>query len=95
MFHPKWFDTSYDPKIGDVVLFLKSSKEFDKQYQFGIISGTKTSRDGKIRQIEVKYQNHNENVTRTTERGVQHIVVVHPIGELDIIHELNSIAPQH
>ena len=41
MFHPKWFDSNYDPKIGDVVLFLKSSKEFDKQYQFGIISDKK------------------------------------------------------
>ena len=95
MFHPKWFDSNYDPKIGDVVLFLNWSKEFDKKYQFGIISDKKESRDGKIREIEVQYQNSNEAIKRKTSRGVRDVVVVHPIGELDIIRELNNVASQY
>ena len=38
---PKWFRSDGDLKKGDVVLFLKSDKEFDKQYQFGMISDIK------------------------------------------------------
>ena len=34
---PKWFKSDRDPKVGDVVLFLKSDREFDKQYQYGLI----------------------------------------------------------
>jgi hypothetical protein len=90
MDHPKWFDSSRDCKIGDVILFLKSDKEFDKQYQYGLIVSMKISRDGKIREIEVEYQNSTENVKRTTNRGVREVVLVHPVGELGIIRELNS-----
>ena len=50
---PKWFRSDRDLKKGDVVLFLKSDKEFDKQYQFGMISDIKISRDLKIRQVEM------------------------------------------
>ena len=59
MIQPKWFNSDRDPKKGDVILFLKSDKEFNKKYQYGIISDLKVSRDGKIRQIEIEYQNHH------------------------------------
>ena len=49
MFQPKWFQSDRDPNVGDVVLFLKSDKEFAKIYQYGIISDLKVSRDQKIR----------------------------------------------
>ena len=45
MFQPKWFKSDRDPKVGDVVLFLKSDREFDKQYQYGLIKDLKISRD--------------------------------------------------
>ena len=38
---PKWFRSDKDLKKGDIVLFLKSDKEFDKQHQFGTISDIK------------------------------------------------------
>ena len=37
MHHPKWFNNDKDAMVGDVVLFLKSDREFDRQYQYGII----------------------------------------------------------
>ena len=95
MTHPKWYDSSRDSKIGDIVLFLKSEKEFDKQYQYGIIRGIKASRDGKIRQIDIEYQNHNETVKRFTNRGVREVVVIHPVDEMSIIRQINGMYLQY
>ena len=49
MHQPKWFKSDIDPKVGDVVLFLKSDREFNKIYQFGVITDLKTSRDSSSR----------------------------------------------
>ena len=92
MSQPKWFKSDRDSKVGDIVLFLKSNKEFDRQYQYGIITNVKVSRDGRIREVEVQYQNHNENFKRSTNRGVRKIVVVHPVDELDVVRELNLVS---
>lgn len=92
MFQPKWFRSDRDPKVGDVVLFLKSEKEFEKLYQYGIICDLKVSRDHKIRQIEIEYQNVNESTKRRTTRGTREVVVIHPVNELGLVRELNTLA---
>ena len=73
-------------------MFLKSEREFDKQYQYGIICDVKKSRDGKIRQVDIEYQNHTEKTKRVTNRGTRDIVVIHPVGEIGIIRELNILS---
>ena len=90
MKRPKWFVNDRNMAVGDVVLFLKSDKVFDKQYQYGIVAGLKTTRDGRIRTVDVEYQNHQENCRRTTTRGVRELVVVHPVDEIGVNAELNS-----
>ena len=92
MHHPKWFKSDVDPKVGDVVIFLKSDKEFEQIYQYGIIVGRKISRDGKIRELEIEYQNHIENVKRRVPRGTREVVVIHPVGELGLLRDLNALA---
>ena len=92
MFHPKWFKSDSDPREGDVVLFLKSDKEFQKLYQYGIITFCKRSRDGKIREVEIEYRNLTEHVKRRTTRGTREVVIIHPLGELGMIRELNILA---
>ena len=92
MKHPKWFRSDVDPKVGDIILFLKSEKEFESIYQYGVITDLKASRDGKIRQVEIEYQNHNEQVKRKTNRGTREICVIHPFEELGLIRELNILA---
>ena len=91
MLQPKWFNSDRDSKVGGVVLFLKSDKEFGKQYQYGIITKTKISRDGKIREIEIEYHNHNENKKRCTIRGVRGVVVFHHIDEIGMMRELINL----
>ena len=91
---PKWFKTDRNIRVGDVVLFTKSDKEFEKIYHYGIIIATFESKDGLIRVVEVQYQNSNENVKRTTKRCVRELIVVHPVDELGIQAELDDFAEQ-
>ena len=87
----KWHKTDQVINIGDVVLFLKSEREYDLQYQYGIVSDLHKGRDGLIRKVAVEYKNHNETVRRTTERGVRDLVIVSPVDELDIYESLNQL----
>ena len=88
---PKWFTSSADIHVGDVILFLKSDKEFEKLYQYGIIRNLKHGKDGLVREVVVEYQNYNENVKRLTTRGVRELVVIHPVDELGLVRELNNL----
>ena len=89
---PKWFSTDRNVVVGDVVIFKKSEKEFEKTYQYGIVTKTFESKDGLIRTVELQYQNFNENTKRYTKRGVREIVVVHPVDEIGISAELDKLA---
>ena len=77
--------------MGDVVLFLKSEKEFDLQYQYGMVSYLHESKDKAIRKIDIEYQNFNEDVKRTTTRGIREVVPIYPVDELDIYEELYEL----
>ena len=87
-----WFRSDRDVAIGDVVLFLKSEKEFDLQYQYGIVATTYEGRDGLIRAVDVDYQNFGENTKRKTKRGVRELVIIHPVDEIGISRELFELA---
>ena len=78
--------------IGDVVVFLKSEKEFDLQYQFGIVGKTLVGKDGVVREVEVEYQNANETTKRRTTRGARDLVVIHQVDEIGISKELAELA---
>lgn len=71
---------------------MKSDKAFDRQYQYGLVKNVVVGRDGKVREIEVEYQNYNEAVKRCTLRGVRDVVVIHPADEIGIELELGEIA---
>ena len=88
---PKWFKSSTALKVGDVVLFLKNEKELETTYQYGMVSKVHPSSDGLIRSVDVDYQNYNENVRRTTKRGVRNLVVIHPVDEIGVSQELAEL----
>ena len=69
------------------MLFLKSEKEFEDLYQYGIITSVSIGKDGHIRTVEIEYQNNIEEAKRYTKRGVIDIVVIHSIDELGINRE--------
>ena len=70
----KWLTSDNEVRVGDVVPFLKTEKEFEKDYQYGIVHTVQVARDGHIRVVEVEYQNHNGGVKRCTTRGVRDLV---------------------
>ena len=89
---PKWHTNEGEISVGDIVLFLKSEKEFEKNYQYGIIKKVLPSSDGLVRKVEVEYQNSTENVKRVTKRGIRELVIVHPIDEIGIDRELAEMS---
>ena len=88
---PKWHDIDKQVNVGDIVLFLKSVREYDEQYQYGIVRSIHTSDDGQVRRLEVEYNNHNEPIKRITKRGVRDLIIVHPIDELHIYERLDQM----
>ena len=89
---PKWFESDRNVAVGDVVLFLKAEKEFERTYQYGMVSRVVAGRDGIIRVVEIDYQNHTEKVKRTTKRCVRDIIIIHPVDELGLAQELDDLA---
>ena len=49
-------------------------------------------RDGKIRKVNVRYRNHNENTDRFTFRSTRSLVMIHPVDEITVMQELGQIA---
>ena len=89
---PKWFQSDRNVCVGDVVLFLKSDKEFDRQYQYGLVTTVVTGRDGIVRVVEVDYQNHTEKVKRKTKRCARDVVIIHHVDEIGLSKELQELA---
>ena len=89
---PKWFVSDRSIAVGDVVLLLKSEREFDLQYQYGIVVKTLEGRDGLIREVVVEYQNPGEGIKRRTSRGAKELVVIHAVDEIGITRELAEMA---
>ena len=78
-------------KEGDDVLFLKQGSLLSKTYQYGKVVSVQQNSDDVIRKMKVKYRNANENVDRETFRSVRELVMFHPVDEMDIVQEINSI----
>jgi len=53
---------------------------------------TVSFKDGIIRKVRVRYQNHNEQSSRETYRSTRKLVLIHSIGELDLINEMYKMA---
>jgi hypothetical protein len=57
-----------------------------------MIETVERGRDQRIRKVEVKYRNHNEEVDRRTYRSTRSLVMIHPVDEMNIMQEIGSIA---
>ena len=89
---PKWFSNDTNLKKGDVVIFNKDENSYSGEYKFGIIDDVRTSEDGNIRSVTVKYRNAQEEIMRTTHRAVRSLVIIHRVDEIDIMEELGRAA---
>ena len=73
------------------MLFLKQGSLLSKTYQYRKVVSAQQNSDDVIRKMKVKYRNANENVDRETFRSVRELVMFHPVDEMDIVQEINSI----
>ena len=78
-------------KEGDIVLFLKNDSSIAKTYHLGRVVLIHPSKDGKVRKVDVEYNNSNETVKRKTTRSVRDLVVIHHVDEMNILQELNTV----
>ena len=78
-----------DLEKGDVVLFRKTEGDFGAGvYQYGLVDSVLPSADGRVRNVNVKYRNFDENVDRITKRSVKALILIHKIDELNIMKEM-------
>ena len=52
-----------------MVLLLKSEKEYDNQYQYGMVKEANGGRDGQVCEVIVEYRNTVEKVKRCMHRS--------------------------
>ena len=91
MLQPKWFKSNDNIRVGDVVIFLKNDSPLCNTYQYGMVYSIDVSKDGKVRKVQIKYRNSNENTSRLTFCAVRDIVIIHHIDETSVFEQLNQM----
>ena len=92
MHQSKWYHGNANLQVGDIVLFTKVDSSISLSYTYGMIIGVEYSKDGIVRKVRVKYQNHNEGTPRETYRSVRNLVLLHSIDDIDLMDELANAA---
>ena len=88
----KWLEHGYEPKPGDLVIFLKHESDVvlgEPVWRLGRVVSGERSDDGTVRTVIIEYRNSTESTFRTTRRTVRRIAVLHKEGELELVELLN------
>ena len=92
----KWRKTTYELKEGDIVLFVKESKEdhFGKPlWKIARVVSVEYSADSIVRTCTLQYKNaSNSKVWHETRVSARHVAKIHHEGELTLVQELNELA---
>ena len=63
-----------------------------KRFNMEWLKNIEYGKDSFVRRVDVKYQNANENVNRSTKWSAGDIVIIHHVEETDMMEELGMIA---
>ena len=67
-----WFEDKGTLQVGDIVFFQKEEKELNSKWLIGIVEEVvKGSKDDVVREVNIRYQNANEDVPRFTNRAAR------------------------
>ena len=91
MFQQKWFNSDKELKEGDLVYFRKKESKLDGKWIIGMIQSVERGRDGLIRMVDVKYQNHAESHPQITSRTVRQLVKLWSIEEQHIADDMAEL----
>ena len=86
----KWFKTDLELNVGHIIIFKEAEKELECSYKYGKIKELNHSHDGIARSAIVEYQNSDENVRRTTRRGIRELILIQHVDEVGVMHELDQ-----
>ena len=91
----KWDKTPYEPKVGDIVIFVKEEQKYGKPiWRTGRIVNLKDNPHGKY-SVEIEYkigEDPRAMQLKTTWRATRSIAVLHREGEVELVDRLNEAA---
>ena len=88
----KWNKDDLELHVGDLVYFQKEpDKKMASKWIIGMVDELDRSRDGKVRRVIVKYQNHGENQPRLTDRAIRSLVKIYDIEEFVLQEDLAEV----
>ena len=73
---PKWHVERRNLQVGDVVM-IQDSNAFRSDWKLGVVEKVLDSKDGRVRNVDVKYKNDQTDVV--VKRAVQKLIVVVPV----------------
>ena len=92
IYQPKWHRDDKDLNIGDLVYFQKDADNpLGSTWIIGIIDQVVRSRDGRVRRVIIKYQNHNEDIPRFTDRTIRKLVKIYDVDEYVLQDDLFDV----
>ena len=89
----KWKETTYQPVLGDVVLFKKDGSDKTvgtPRFRVGIITTLEPYSDKLTRKVIISYKNAEEETLRTTRRGVRELAILLKESDVEMVDMLND-----
>ena len=87
----KWFDNKGMLNVGDVVYFQKVEDDLSSNWILGLVEDVIKSKDDVVRKVIIKYQNANEDVSRTTERAARKIIKLFHIDDTNWMDDMKEV----
>ena len=92
MFQPKWYKTSEELKLDDLVYFPRKETPLDKRWLIGAVEGLEHGRDGLIRMVDIRYKNRGEGPFEVTNRSVRRVVKLWSIEDMSLCDDLAELS---
>ena len=92
IYRPKWHKDEENLQERDLVYFQKDpDNPLGSKWVMGLVDQVIRSRDGKVRRVIIKYQNHGEELPRFTDRSVRKLVKIYDIDEFVLQDDLSEV----
>ena len=91
MFQPKWYKTSEELKVDDLVYFPRKETSLDKRWLMGAVEALEHGRDGLIRMVDIRYKNRGEGPFEVTNRSVRRVVKLWSIEDMSLCDDLAEL----
>ena len=91
---PKWYKSSSDLEIGDLVYFQRSANELGAKYGrwvVGKVADVERSSDHVIRRVWITYRNAGEEILQKTERSIRSLIKIFSLGDSSIQEDLGEV----